>query len=226
MIKKIYIFGICILILSTLVFNAYFLNQSNVVNFEADSSSVTAKDRISGVTLSGKENIATGDMVTTTNYLGEKYTLADFEQAHSPLNEDAPSWANILLEGYSIKDALSYAKIVLSKNKNPYAVEALPVLMTAFKELNQTGQLESFLVTTIDNLAQDKNEESDQKIYDLSLNALRNVTRSEAYSVSERMSLYKSLQSDRMPDDIKRAAIDFQNELMRACKEYSCEESS
>lgn len=223
MTKKIYILGIVILIFGL---NAYFLNQKNITNSLTDSQETHAKNGIYETALSGKEGIAAQNSKPPVNYLGEEFTLAAFEQAHPPLNEDAPNWANILLEGYSLEAALSYSKKILSQNKNHFAIEALPVMLTAFKELNQTGQLEYFLVTTIDNLAQEKNADNDQKIYDLAVNSLRSVSHSEAYSVKERMALYKALQSDHMPDEVKRAAIDFQNSLMRDCQEYSCEDSS
>ena len=228
MIKKTYIFGIFVLILS---FSIPFLNQKSIVDFLFDSPEVITTEVItnngtSAISLSGKENVPARNSAKNVNYLGEEFTLDAFERVHSPLNEDAPNWAYVLLEGYSFEAALSYSKTILLQNKYPYAIEALPVMMTAFKELNQTGQLESFLLTTIDNLAQEKNSDNDQKIYDLAANALQIIRRSDAYSFTERMSLYKALQSDRMPDNIKKAAADFENGHIQECKEYSCSISS
>lgn len=221
--KNIYILLGAILIL---IINFVFW-KTNIDTPDSESNKVIADNNKSELHVSERNNsFAHNSQKRNINYLGEEFTLAEFELAHPPENEDAPNWAYVLLEGYSLEAALSYSKKVLLYNKDPYAIEALPVMMTAFKELNQTGQLEYFLTTAIDSLAQEKNPDNDQRIYDLAENTLLNVSRSDAYSFSEKMALYKALQSTRMPEDIKKAALDFENGLRQECEQYSCPSSS
>jgi hypothetical protein len=217
--RKWFLIYIPIIVLFLLVCKFYIEKldtRSNDIVFDASYKDIQKKEK----TIKNHEINPLKD----SSYI--KYSFSDFLYKHPVSKESSISYSYELFNSGHIDDARKYSEMIILENKNSYAMEALPVLLSSYKKLNKENEFNHFISTIIYNLVIQEDESSKNKANDIASNVLNTVFDGFDYSENEKKFLVQSLTSSGMPDDIREMTMQFSLNFDEKCRIMECPSSS
>lgn len=212
---------VAIVSISTIaIFVHFWFNETNL----PPTSSNDAKNNYSNGTFQKDVVVQSGP--PTSVQVGDKKTQpTQVLLEHSPLDKDSAAFAYTLFSQHRYQEALIFSKKIIQENQHPDSIEALPVLMSAYKEIGRAAELRQFIFDTTIYFSQ-LGDEKHQRLDDFVSNLLILMEGNTAYSMQEKLDVLETLQSAGIPDYIKKYALEFSGRLLEACSNGGCDEST